>query len=261
MPLDGVPPKQVLVRLAWTMAPVAGLLTLGYWLQPIELTGELALASYWITVSGGTHGTPLIGIAMTALVVGRPGLSWRRRGAEILAILLGMGAVLGAAAYLNEHYVKPFFAVPRPNITELAGAGIMPMSVESFYAKPTKEARSEYLRSILLEDGALHQHVREHWIVETGYSFPSGHSFSAMLFATFFLAMGLSHFSGMRLWLFYSLALWALAICFSRTMLRVHSPTDVFVGGVEGVLGGLLAFLLVRGMVQWFSNDESAAIL
>src|SRR6185436_8236458 len=91
--------------------------------------------------------------------------------------------------------------------------------------------------------------VRGHWIAETGYSFPSGHSFSAMLFATYFLALGLTYFSGRRLWVFYLLAVWAVAVCFSRPILRVHSPTDVCVGAIEGVLAGVLAFLLVRGIL------------
>ena len=59
--------------------------------------------------------------------------------------------------------------------------------------------------------------LREHWIAETGFSFPSDHSFSAMMFALFFLAMGLSHVSDKRLWVFYLLPVWAVAVCFSPT--------------------------------------------
>ena len=93
---------------------------------------------------------------------------------------------------------------------------------------------------------------RHSWIEETGYSFPSGHSFSAMFFATFFLAMGVSHISTKRLRLFYLLLPWALAVCYSRPILRVHTPTDITVGGLEGLVLGFLAFLFVRaGLTAW----------
>lgn len=59
--------------------------------------------------------------------------------------------------------------------------------------------------------------VRRHWIQETGYSFPSGHSFAAVFFATFFLAMGVSYTRAPRVWLFY------LDSC--NLTIQVHFPT------------------------------------
>ena len=88
--------------------------------------------------------------------------------------------------------------------------------------------------------------VRRHWIQETGYSFPSGHSFAAVLFATFFLAMGVSYTRAPRVWLFYLLLPWALAVCYSRLILWVHTPTDVTFGGLGGLVLGFVAFLVVR---------------
>ncbi len=253
-----VPIGAVLRRLPRIMLPTVALPALSFFapglnpfkLPHLDLTGPLAIAACGVTQSAGKYGIPWICIALTALVVSRRSIRWNQRVIEALVIVLAIALLLGGGAYLNEHIVKPTFAVYRPNIIELAQtppeAPALKMSAEAFYALPDKAARSEYLQSILTPEVLLRECVRDHWITETGYSFPSGHSFAAMMFATFFLAMGLSHFSGKRLWLFYLLLPWAVAVCFSRPILRVHSPTDVCVGGLEGVVVGILAFLLVR---------------
>jgi phosphatidylglycerophosphatase B len=172
-----------------------------------------------------------------------------------------LATLLGGGAYLNEHVVKPAFRVPRPNILELAatplGVPVLGMSVEAFYALPDKPTRSEHLKKVLTADMGMHELIRGHWISETGYSFPSGHSFSAMMFATFFLAMGMSYFSGRRLWIFYLLAMWGVAVCLSRPILRVHSPTDICVGALEGIAAGIVAFLLVRRLLAGLSEPAA----
>jgi phosphatidylglycerophosphatase B len=240
------------------MLPALALLTLTYvvpLLNPyrrphLDLTGPFAVAAYWVAESGGTMGIPLIGIALTALLVCRSGVARKQRASEVVVIVLAVAFLLGGAAFLNEHVVKPFFAVPRPNVIELAttpsGAPVLGMSAEAFYAMPSKASRSAYLSKILAPTLGMDERIRGHWIAESGYSFPSGHSFSSMMFATFFLGMGLSTFSGRWRWLFYLSVPWAVAVCVSRPLLRVHSPTDVCVGGLEGIVVGILAFLLVQ---------------
>jgi phosphatidylglycerophosphatase B len=264
------PAMGVLRRLPIIMLPAGALLVLTYFvpgLNPFELphrdlTGPFALAAYWVAKSADPTGAPLVGFLLTAIVVSRSGIAWRRRGVEVFVIVLAAAALWGGGAYVNEHVVKPAFAVPRPNILELAGepaeAPALKMSAEAFYALPDKATRTEYLREVLTPEVRLHERVREHWLTETGYSFPSGHSFSAMLCATFFLAMGLSHFSGRRLWVFYLLVPWAVAVCLSRPILRVHSPTDICVGGLEGMVAGALIFLLVRGILAAFPPGPAA---
>jgi phosphatidylglycerophosphatase B len=262
-PLHAIPasPKGVLRRLPRILLPAVALPVLTYvvpGLNPfkvphIDLTGPLAVAAYWVAESGSPRGIPLIGIALTALLVSRPEITLKQRAVEAFVIALSVTILLGHGAYVNEHVIKPVFAVPRPNILELAQTPpeppVLKMSAEAFYALPDKNARSKYLQTVLTPAFRLHERVREHWIAETGFSFPSDHSFAAMMFATFFLAMGLSHFSDRRLWVFYLLAVWAVAVCFSRPILRVHSPTDVCIGSLEGTLAGILAYLLVRRIV------------
>lgn len=225
----------------------------------IDLKGDLAVTAYWIAQSGGWSGVPWIGLVMTGLVISRPGISWRRRRIEASVIGLTLVVLLGGGSYLNEHVIKPKFAVPRPNIVELAktptSSPILKMSAAEFYEMPDKASRSDYLKTVLLPDPALDERIRDHWIAETGYSFPSGHSFSAMMVSTFFLAMGLSSFPRRGLWLYYALVLWAVAVCYSRPILRVHSSTDICVGGIQGIVIGVLAFLLVRQILELVPPD------
>ena len=70
-----------------------------------------------------------------------------------------------------------------------------------------------------------------------------------------------SYISTRRLWLFYLLLPWALAVCYSRPILRVHAPTDILIGGLEGILLGFVAFLLVRvGVTALSPRGENSSI-
>lgn len=277
--------NRVVRRTAITML-ITLLLTTVTYLEPInpftepnfDLTGVLGVAAYWIAASADAPsrdypGILLIGLPLIALVVIQSCVAWKRRAAAAVAIAAILAVVQGGGAALNEYIVKPRFAVFRPNILALmtvvpsevkqpAALSALRMSANGFYQLSASE-RSAYLQKILTPEIPLHRLVRQHWIDEPGYSFPSGHSFSAMLFATFFLAMGLLYCSGRQVWIFYFLVPWALAVCLSRPILRVHSTTDIFVGGLEGLVTGLLAFLLVTAGVTWFSRrvatrEESA---
>ncbi|MHC4403079.1 MAG: phosphatase PAP2 family protein [Planctomycetota bacterium] len=250
----------VLRQLAWPMLVTYALLPATF-LFPVvdstrepyfDLTSAFATVSYWAAQSGGTIGAPIIGVLMLVLLITRHGISGARRTLEVALVVIVVAVCAGGGAALNEHGVKVAFEVPRPNIVYLAGAdgaGPLGMSPEEFYGKGDKKARREPLRKVLEAEPPpveLAPAIREHWIEETGYSFPSGHSFSSMFFATFFLATGVSYISTRRIWLFYLLLPWALAVCYSRLILRVHTPTDITVGGLEGVVLGFVAFLLVR---------------
>jgi len=219
-----------------------------------NLAGPVGVAAYWVAESGGAMGAPIVCAVMIGVAVGRGGLTRQRRSWEAGVMAGVLLVVLGGGAYLNEHVVKPIFRVPRPDIVELAhtpaDAPALRMSAEAFYNMPDKAARSAYLTDVLTADALntakLDPLVRRHWIAETGYSFPSGHAFASWTIATFFLAMAMMYFTGRRMWAFYLLLPWAVLVCYSRTILRVHTPTDVCAGAAAGILVGLAAFLLAR---------------
>ncbi len=259
-------PSAVISQLAWPLLMTYSLLSAG-WLFSIvdstiepyfDLTTGFATACYWATQSGGTIGSPIIGVLFLVLLVTRQGITAAQRALEIALVVIIVTVFAGGGAALNEHGVKSVLKVPRPNIVYLAGengAGPLGMSPQEFYALGDKEARREPLRKTLEAEPSpvkLGAAVREHWIEETGYSLPSGHAFSAMFFATFFLAAGISYIATRRRWLFYLLLPWALAVCYSRPILRVHTLPDIAVGALEGLVLGVVAFIFFRaGLTAW----------
>lgn len=217
-----------------------------------DLTSAFSGLTYWLTESGGKYGATLVGILMLGLLVSREGIARQRRLRESGVILTIVLIFAGGGALFNEHLVKATLQVPRPNIIWLAGedgSGPLEMTAEQFYASGDKPARSAILAKVLrTEPGPipLSPAIESHWIEETGYSFPSGHAFSAMFFATFFLLIGASCLTGRRIWLFYALLPWALAVGYSRLILTVHTPMDITLGSFEGLALGFFAWVIVR---------------
>jgi phosphatidylglycerophosphatase B len=219
-----------------------------------DLSSWFALLTYGITETGGTAGAFIVGVLMLVILITRAGVSRSRRLLEAGVIACFVIILVGGGAAINEYVIKPMFENPRPNIVYLAGAdgaGSLGMPVSEFYALD-KEERRKHLRAVLEAEPppvSLHRLIREHWIESIGYSFPSGHALSAMFFATFFLAMGLSWLSMPRLLFLYLLLPWAVWVCYSRLILRVHTPTDITAGGLAGLLLGVLAFVLVTAAI------------
>ncbi len=212
-----------------------------------DLDGGFAKTAYWITESGGPYGAAIVGMTMLVVFVTRPGVKRRRRECFMLACAVGLCAGLGAAC--NEYVIKEYFQRPRPNIVSLLDSHQRAVELHSL----TRSQSSGRLSEVLAQnDGAiaLSPAIKAHWIETTGYSFPSGHSFSAMFFATFFLMLGLTCVSKKRRWCFYALVPWAVAVCYSRTILRVHSPADISAGALQGIVLGMIGFAVTVRLLQ-----------
>jgi phosphatidylglycerophosphatase B len=214
----------------------------------------VAHAALAVSDSASARGMPFVVAALTTLVITRTGIQIRQRARELAAISLALVVFLGAGSALNESVIKPAFASPRPDIVELSARGVLPVSPARFYELPSKRARREYLAEVLRAPRAsaigLSPAVRRHWLDETGFSFPSGHSTAAMMVATFFLLLGSVTLRGARLIPLAPLLAWAVCVCVSRPVLRVHRPVDITVGAVQGALLGALAFWLVRALAR-----------
>ncbi|MGI9302831.1 MAG: phosphatase PAP2 family protein [Gammaproteobacteria bacterium] len=226
-----------------------------------DLTSEFAAVAYWVSGSGSKFGAPIVGVLVLLLLVTRTGLSGRQRWKEAVLVIVLAAVFAGGGAALNEHGVKEALKIPRPNIVWLAGdngSGPLGMRADEFYGLGDKARRGASLLKVLEQSPSpvlLAPEIREHWVDETGYSFPSGHSLSAMFFATFLLAMAVSYVTGRRAWLFYLLLPWALAVCYSRPILRVHTPTDIAVGGFEGIVVGTIAWFIARSLLRKFAGN------
>lgn len=260
---DSTPPTPPASRIAVAHGLVFAWVLLSFVLPSIALDGGAAELSLRFSDSADWGQLPLWSIGFLALLISRPGLRPRRRVVEGAALSVAMVVALAGNALLNENVIKPTFAVPRPNIIALTearalGAGIH--DPEDFYARGDKEVRSELLRARLakLEEPALSPEVRQHWIEETGYSFPSGHSTAAMTFASMLIALGFAWgLVGWRKLLTNTVVpVWAVGVVYSRVLLGVHSAVDVTAGTIAGFAWGLGAFLFVRAVADQFGGEK-----
>ena len=216
----------------------------------IDLTGIFSHLAYWLSQSGGKYGAPFVAVSMLAIFVAQRSITSKRKWKETGVIVLVAAICAGGGAALNEHVLKPLLKVPRPNIIWLAGemgSGPLGMTPEVFYESGGKEVRRELLAAVPLP---LSPVIKAVWIDATGYSFPSGHAYSAMFLAVFFLSIGVTYLTKKRSGIFYVLLPWALAVCYSRSILRVHTPADITAGGALGLMVGIAAWILARRLIR-----------
>jgi phosphatidylglycerophosphatase B len=222
--------------------------------------------AWCLTTSASVYGIPVMAIIMLLLVVRQSKRPWRECSSEIMVAGGVLLLMLVLVSLLNEHVVKPGFHIFRPNIMQLASnpseQPALKISAADFYAMRDKPARSEYLASVMnaadYNGPELQPLVKRHWIEETGYSFPSGHTTAAMVLASFFLALALGRFSGRQLIPYLVLPFWALLVAWSRTVLQVHTPMDVLAGGAQGLVVGLLAWLFAVRLQRVRARDKVA---
>lgn len=206
----------------------------------------------------------VLSVAVVVTLVVRPALERRRRAIELRVLAITMLVALVGMALVNEHIVKPFLGVPRPNIVELADAGILGADIpdaDAFYAVGDKAERRALLGERLTPQQSkdLSELVRAHWIHETGYSFPSGHTTSAVTFATMLTVLGFLWLSGWRRWLTtVAIPIWAVAVAYSRPLLEVHTAADVIAATLAGFCWGVLAAAIVAGAMRRFGRRASA---
>ncbi len=95
-----------------------------------------------------------------------------------------------------------------------------------------------------------------HWVQESGFSFPSGHSFNAFLLAMV-LAYGIYHNQFRAQWrkLFVLPFIWALAVAVSRVAIGVHTPLDVSTGAAMGIGLGIL-LLYIDFTRHWLTQNK-----
>lgn len=241
------------------MVPAYACVLLSFVLPTIPLDGWQANLAVVISNSGTWQQLPFFAALMIVVLVSRPGLDARRRVIEGLGLLAILLVILAGNAELNESVIKPVLAIPRPNLTALADQGTLGIGIDEFYALGDKQARRDYLVPLLeaLEQPALSPSVRQHWGIETGYSFPSGHATAAMTFASLMCAAGLRWASGWRLTLATLIPVWAVAVVFTRPLLQVHTPLDVSFGAAVGLVLGVAGFAVLHALVDRFDPNPA----
>lgn len=252
---------EVLAHAARWIVPAYALLFLPVFVDRLDpgvdpnfgLTGSLALIAWLFAESGQTFGIVTIAAVLLIVLVTRPGPSRRTRALEGALMVVVSLLTLYGGKLLNDDVVKPAIGEARPNIVELAELDLLGMDVDNFYDMPIS-SRSEHLDSIKTDTGfgelVMRSEVRDHWVKETAFSRPSGHSLASMTFATFYLSIALASLSGWRRWMFHLLVPWAACVCLSRAVLQVHWPTDILIGGLAGIVVGVVGFLMVEFLLR-----------
>jgi phosphatidylglycerophosphatase B len=241
------------------LVPVLAAVLLSPFLPRIELDTIFADMVVRLTDTATWTQLALVAVAAVAMLITRSGIGNKRRGTEAGVLAVVMLVALVGNALLNERIIKPFFEIPRPNIVELAEAGSLGPTIPdaaAFYASGDEEARRDVLREQLpkVQEPALSDLVEAHWIHETGYSFPSGHTTAAMTFITLMAALGFLWLDGRRKALAtWAAPVWAVAVAYSRPLLEVHTAADVIAGTVAGICWGLLAAAVAQFTIERFS--------
>ena len=250
-------PAAATTRLAVVL--VGSLLVLGLTaLSPaIELDSWLALVAWAVSASGGWLGVPVV-LALGVGWIATTGTFSRSRSAVAVLLLFGLGMALVSSARCNEHLLKPTIGVPRPNFHELARRGVIP-SASDLYQVGDKQQRTEELRNRFTTESSarllprLHPLIREHWLVHTGYAFPSGHALASFTLATAFTLIGL-RLGGRPTWVTWTFLPWAILVGWSRHLLRVHSTADISAGGLIGIVLGLL---IAHALTGWINRQPA----
>lgn len=201
-------------------------------------TDSLAPFMYWVSESGGVYGT------MALLLVIATVFAWTtsptfKKVTSFLAILAGLGGLLGGLAALNEHVIKPAVHSPRPSHLYLQEKGVV--TLNELY-KLDDEERTEIMQERIKEAPGKVDHVYGpiliHWTFESGFSFPSGHSQNAFLLSTVVAFLVYSRTGRNYRWLMAIPLIWAVSVCISRMAIGIHTSYDVIAGASAGMIIG-----------------------
>jgi membrane-associated phospholipid phosphatase len=244
-------------RFVFWHAVAALLLTAGIaWVTPLAFSGfrvDQSLSGFWLWLSDSVSwwGMGLVMVLATVLVAARQ-TGLKARVTKGLLFIVGLCAAIGAVAAINEFGIKRVVAVHRPYVKMLEDKGLL--SADKFYAQPSRAERTAFLVKELgkIENNpvvkSVDPNIREHWSVLAGYSFPSGHSVIAFLFAVI-LAFVIENLIPKGRRLVWIPLLWASGVCLSRVAMGAHSALDVTVGAL---IGGTVGILFL--MSGWLEN-------
>jgi phosphatidylglycerophosphatase B len=203
--------------------------------------------AYYLTQSGGTVGTT-IGVIVACVLYTVQEIGWKNKLVIFGKAFVGLALIIGTFAAINEKYTKPLLKLERPSHHEMLSRLQMNALVDSLY-QLSKDERIAFFGGQTVNKPELFNNidpqVLQHWVLEGGYSFPSGHTFNAFLLAMIF-SFGILHNTknvNLRK-LYYLPFVWATGIGVSRVALGAHSIIDVTAGALMGVfIAGLLLYV------------------
>jgi phosphatidylglycerophosphatase B len=223
------------------VAMVAIVFIKGISFSAIEGSSLLSSVAIWITESGGKYGTLLI-LLVTCIFFTRFIEGSGKKLVTFSLTLIKLIVVIGVFAYLIKHALKQ----SRPSHLYIAERSQGAMSLQQLYALENA-GRRDLLSQTIEKNNALfagiNPHILSHWTEETGYSFPSGHSFNGFLLACILSFSLYNSRSKTGRKLYFLPLIWAASVAISRVALGAHTAWDVSFGALTGIL---IAFLLMH---------------
>lgn len=214
--------------------------------------------AFLFTSSGGPTG--FFGLlVLTGFFYSLSQSSIKEKARVFIKSVLSLVIFFGALAFINERLTKPILKLQRPShVFMLTQTGRI-KTIDSLYQLSKKE-REVYFADLIknnpLSFGQIDGHVQAHWVEESGFSFPSGHSFNAFLFAMI-IAYAIYYnktWPGLQK-LFFVPFIWAFFVGLSRVAMGAHSALDVSAGSALGVVIGAL-FLYIEKTRHWLTRKK-----
>jgi phosphatidylglycerophosphatase B len=237
------------------------LLAIIVWFVPVAFTAcsphslwcDLA---YGLTASGGPKWFFVL-LLITSLCYAATAPTIKNKAIVFIKSIITLAAFFGALAFVNERYTKHILKAQRPSHGYMLKQTGQSEKIDSLYRLEKSERKGFFaglLKNNPVKFETIDRQIQEHWIEEAGYSFPSGHSFNAFLFAMI-LAYSI-YFNRSRPALRNLLFLpfvWAVAVGISRVAMGAHTALDVTAGAALGVIVGAL-FLYIDLTRQWLTR-------
>ncbi len=168
-------------------------------------------------------------------------------------------AIFGILAYVNEHYTKPILKSQRPSHVYMLKQTGLGKTIDSLY-QLDKTSRQAFFSKLLQQHPSefkeIDTDIQAHWIEEAGFSFPSGHTFNAFLYAVI-LAYPLLYNRSYP-WarkLYFVPFIWALFVGISRVAMGAHTAFDVSAGAAMGIFIGFI-FLYSDRTRHWLTRKN-----
>jgi phosphatidylglycerophosphatase B len=148
---------------------------------------------------------------------------------EIIAFAV-LGATAVGCGQGIKSLLKNIVQEPRPYAVWLGQTYALDSDV--FYKMP-RDTRAAWIEKNLSSEPRVPAVLREHWKSETGFSFPSGHTAFVAVWTMLGAALLWSRGRGGRV-MCCAVALWAVAVEFTRLALGMHWPADVAISALLG---------------------------
>lgn len=214
--------------------------------------------AYAFTSSGGTMGFFIL-VLITGLFYASSASGKKQKTLVFFKSVLSLLIFFGVLAFINEHYTKPILKSQRPShIYMLNQTGLISV-IDSLYQLDVN-ARHDFFEKLVQSHPSefvkIDTEIQKHWIDESGFSFPSGHTFNAFLFAMILSYAILFNRSYPHLrWLFFLPFVWAFFVGVSRVAMGAHHALDVSVGAFLGLSIGYI-FLYIEKTRHWLTRKN-----